>query len=185
MTVRFAVPADARALLRIYAPYVEKTAITFEYVVPSEIEFARRIAAISEKYPYLALEDGGEILGYAYAAPFKERAAYDWAVETTIYLRPDARGKGCGRTLYEALEENLRAQHILNANACIAYTEVEDETLTNASMRFHQKMGYQLVGHFHQCGYKFGRWYDMIWMEKLLGPHDTPPLPIIGPGVKK
>ena len=102
--IRIATAEDAEALLAIYAPYVRDTAITFEYRVPSLEEFRRRIEATLEKYPYLALEDGGEILGYAYAAPFKERAAYDWAVETTIYLRPDARGKGCGRTLYEALE---------------------------------------------------------------------------------
>ena len=94
MTIRPAKVDDAAALLRIYAYYVENTAVTFEYDVPTEDEFARRIAAISEKYPYLVLEDGGELMGYAYAGVFKDRAAYDWAVETTVYVRREAHGKG-------------------------------------------------------------------------------------------
>ena len=178
MHIRPAQVTDAKELLAIYAPYVEKTAITFEYDVPSLSEFAERIANTLKKYPYLVAEEDGQILGYAYASPFKARAAYQWAVETTIYLSADARGRGIGKQLYSALEDALRQMNILNACACIAYTEKEDETLTNASMRFHGKMGYQLVAHFHQCGYKFGRWYDMIWMEKMLGEHLDQPAPI-------
>ena len=181
MIIRSAVPQDAPALLEIYAPYVEKTAITFEYETPTAAEFARRIEKIRRKYPYLVAEEAGTPVGYAYAGAFKERAAYDWAVETTVYLRPDCRGRGYGRALYQALEDALRRQHVLNANACIAYTETEDEFLTNASMRFHQHMGYRLVGRFHQCGFKFGRWYDMIWMEKMLGDHTANPAPFALP----
>ena len=178
MIIRSAAVSDAAALLSIYAHYVEKTAVTFEYTVPTEQEFARRIEETLKKYPYLALEEGGAIQGYAYAGTFKGRAAYDWAVETTIYLRPDARGRGYGRALYAALEDALRAQGILNCYACIAFTDREDETLSQDSPRFHERMGYRLCGAFRQCGYKFGRWYDMIWMEKMLGDHGASPAPV-------
>ena len=178
MTIRPATVSDAAALLSIYAYYVENTAVTFEYDVPTEAEFARRIAAISEKYPYLVLEDGGELMGYVYAGVFKDRAAYDWAVETTVYVRRDAHGRGYGRALYQALEKELQARHFLNAYACIAWSDTEDEYLSHASPRFHERMGYRLCGTFRQCGYKFGRWYDMIWMEKMLGEHPAQPLPV-------
>ena len=178
MLIRTACLSDAPALLEIYAPYVENTAITFEYDAPSLAEFRLRMEKTLQKYPYLVLEEEGEILGYAYASPFKERAAYGWAVETSIYLKKNVQGKGYGKALLLRLEEILCAMHILNVNACIAYTEKEDEFLTNASMRFHEKMGYSMAGHFHRCGYKFGRWYDMIWMEKMLGDHGEP-LPVI------
>ena len=172
-------PADAPALLEIYGPYVENTAISFEYAVPSVEEFTRRIQTISARYPYIkAVDEAGNILGYAYAAPFKTRAAYDWAVETTIYVRRDCRGQGVGRGLYEALEGSLKNMGICNLNACIAYTDQEDAHLTNGSRYFHEKLGYRLVGTFHRCGYKFGCWYDMIWMEKLIAPHkeNQPPV---------
>lgn len=171
MLIRSADPSDAPALLAIYAPYVRETSVTFEYDVPTEAEFARRIAKTLEKYPYLALEDGGSVLGYAYAGTFKDRAAYDWAVETTVYIDKNAHGRGYGRALYAALEEKLKARGILNAYACIAYTEQEDEYLTQASPKFHRRMGYVQCGLFRQCGFKFGRWYDMVWMEKMLGEH--------------
>ena len=163
--------------MEIYAPYVEQTAITFEWEVPSPQEFSRRITEILKGFPYLVLEDAGAIQGYAYAGPFKGRAAYDWAVETTIYIRQGAHGRGYGKALYTALEEELKRRHFLNAYACIAYSEQEDETLTHASPLFHERMGYTLCGTFHQCGYKFDRWYDMIWMEKLLAEHMTDPAP--------
>lgn len=173
--IRQATIKDAKELFAIYAPYVLETAITFEYEVPALEEFANRIEKITEKYPYLVAEVDGEIVGYAYASTFKDRAAYDWCVETSIYLAKDMRGKGIGKLLYEALEDALKEINILNANACITYVEEEDEHMNNVSMHFHEKMGYQLVGRFHQCGYKFGKWYDMIWMEKMLGEHTTNP----------
>ncbi len=169
--IRTARLEDAEELLKIYAPYVENTAITFEYEVPSVEEFAGRIKSVLEKYPYLVAEYEGEILGYAYVSPFKERAAYDWAVETSIYVKMNKKRMGIGKKLYNELEKILKAQGILNLNACIGYPEKEDEYLTKDSVAFHEKLGYSLVGQFHKCGYKFNRWYDMVWMEKHIGKH--------------
>ena len=177
--IRTANPGDADKLLAIYAPYVEKTAITFEYKVPSVAEFSSRISAVLRNYPYLLLEMQNRVLGYAYANAFKERAAYDWAVETTIYLHWNARGKGYGRMLYSALEEELRCRGFLNAYACIASAPQPDPFLTYASRDFHTAMGYTLCGTFHQCGYKFCRWYDMIWLGKSLGEHPQKPREIL------
>ena len=178
ITLRIASPADAEALLELYAPYVRETAITFEYEVPSPEEFQSRIRRTLEKYPYLIAERECRCVGYAYAGAFHARAAYDWAVETSVYVERGLRRQGVGRRLYTALEEVLTLQNILNLNACIAYPAEEDPYLTRDSTDFHQRLGYQLVGRFHQCGYKFGRWYDMIWMEKMLGAHRSPQPPV-------
>lgn len=170
--IRTASAEDAAALLEIYAPYILETAITFEYDVPTVDEFARRITHTLRRYPYLAAETGGKIVGYAYASPFKERAAYDWAAETSIYVAQDCRGMGVGTRLYTKLEDILRRQNIVNSNACIAYPNPE-------SIRFHEKMGYRTVAHFTKCGYKLGSWYDMIWMEKMLDSHREDPPAVI------
>lgn len=164
-------PEDAEALLEIYAPYVTNTAITFEYEVPSVREFRRRIGETLKRYPYLTAWKGGRIAGYAYAGAFHDRAAYDWAVETSIYVSRDQKGQGIGRRLHEALELILREQGILNMNACIAYPEKEDEYLTRNSAEFHRHLGYRMAGEFKKCGYKFHRWYNMVWMEKWIGEH--------------
>ena len=177
MTIEKVSVCDAEELLKIYAPYVEKTAISFEYEVPSVEEFQGRIRDISAKYPYIKVVDNGEILGYAYATSFKGRRAYDWSVETTVYVREDSKRKGIGKKLYDALENSLKEMGILNLNACIAYLSGDktDDNLTNDSYNFHNKLGYSLVGTFHDSGYKFGKWYDMIWMEKMIGDHDGNP----------
>ena len=172
LSVRPAVMADAAPLLAIYAPYVLNSAITFEYVVPSQEEFAARIQHTLKRYPYLVAENEGELLGYAYASAFKERAAYDWSVETSIYVRQDLHRGGIGKALYLALEEALKSQHIINVNACIAYPNPE-------SIAFHEHLGYKTVAHFTQCGYKHGQWYDMVWMEKMLADHPANPKPVI------
>ncbi len=172
---RIARPEDAEELLKIYAPYVIKTAITFEHAVPSVSEFRNRIEHTLKKYPYIVALQNGAVAGYAYAGKFRERAAYDRAVETSIYVKSDMKGAGIGGRLYRALEKILSAQGILNLNACIAYPETEDEYLTKNSVRFHEHLGYSYVGEFHKCGYKFGRWYNMIWMEKLIGEHTAAP----------
>ena len=178
--IRPASPADAQALLAIYTPYVVQTAITFEYDVPTPAEFTARIASTLEKYPYLAAEQDGVPVGYAYAGTFHERAAYDWSVETSIYVEQHQKRKGIGRLLHNALEQELQRRHFLNMNACIACpAEESDPYLTRDSIRFHEALGYRMVGKFHQCGYKFGRWYHMVWMEKQIGGHDGAPLPIL------
>lgn len=177
--LRIASPEDAEELLNIYAPYVESTAISFEDEVPSVPEFRDRIRRVLERYPYLEAVQNGEVLGYAYTHPFIGRAAYDWSAETTIYLKQGKTGKGVGRLLYEALEEISRAQNITNLNACIGLPERDDEYLNGNSVQFHAHMGYSMVGKFHNSGYKFGRWYHMVWMEKLIGEHKEKHPPVI------
>lgn len=172
MQVRSATIEDAARLLEIYAYYVEKTAITFEYDVPAREAFELRIAKTLEKYPYLVLEEDGAIQGYAYAGPLNTRAAYDHSCEVTIYLDHAAKGRGYGRMLYEALEQALKDMGITNLYACIGDPIKEDEYLTKNSEQFHQHLGFTKNGEFHKCGYKFGRWYNMIWMEKIIGEHN-------------
>ncbi len=184
ITIRTATLSDAQALLNIYSPYVEHTAITFEYDVPSVEEFASRIKNTLQKYPYLVAEKNGRLLGYAYASPFHERPAYDWAVETSIYVDQNIKHQGIGRRLHDALEDALRSQGILNMNACIAYPPEEDEYLDKNSVEFHTHMGYRLVGEFYKCGYKFHRWYNMLWMEKLIGNHLSDQKPPKFPALK-
>lgn len=169
--IRVAGIEDAAALLKIYAPYVKKTAVTFDYEVPTVEEFSQKIEQLLKKYPVLVAETAEGILGYAYADTFKNKQAYDWAVETTIYIEENCKKMGIGRMLYEELERILKTQNIVNLNACIAYPENEDEHLTKDSVRFHEKLGYRMVGEFRQCGYKFNRWYNMVWMEKHVGEH--------------
>lgn len=169
--IRTVTPEDAQALLDIYAPYIKTTAVTFEYEVPSTADFAERIAHTLVRYPYLAAVAGEEILGYVYAGPLHARPAYDWSVETSIYVRMDRKSGGIGSALYRELEKTLMQQNIVNVAACIAYPETEDEYLSRDSVRFHEKQGYRMVGQFHECAYKFGRWYHMVWMEKQIGPH--------------
>lgn len=181
MKIRVARPEDAPAIAAIYAPYVEGTAITFEVVPPSADEMAQRMAKTLEKYPYLVAEDPqGEIRGYAYAGPFKGRAAYDWSIETSIYVQQGFGGHGIGRQLETTLEALLKLQGVRNVNACIAFPPTDDDPyLTTGSVQFHKKMGFALVGTFHQCACKFDRWYHMVWMEKFIGPHDAPPKPLV------
>ncbi len=159
---------DAREILGIYGYYVSRTAVSFEYDVPAEGEFRRRMAKTLEKYPYFVAVRGNRIVGYTYAGPFIDRAAYQYAAEVTIYLAADERRRGVGRALYGALEAALQEMGVRNLYACIGFPVAEDEYLTMDSARFHGRMGYVKCGQFHKCGYKFGRWYDMIWMEKII-----------------
>ena len=179
ISIRLVTESDVPALLQIYGGYVRTSAVTFEYDVPTEQEFRSRIEKTLEKYPYFAAESDGVILGYAYAGAFRTRPAYGWAAELSIYLSPEARGKGLGRMLYETLERSLRRMGIVNLYACISWPETEDEYLDRNSHDFHAHMGFVTVGQFHRCGYKFGRWYDMIWMEKIIGEHTCPPMDVI------
>ena len=178
ITVRDALLSDEKRILEIYDYYVRNTATTFEYITPSFEEFKRRMEKTMGRYPYLVILRDGVVEGYAYAGVFKDRAAYNWSCEVTIYIDHNARKCGLGRILYEALEERLTEIGILNLYACIGYPETEDEYLTRNSADFHAHLGYTTVGEFHKCGYKFSRWYNMIWMEKIIGKHkeDQPPV---------
>ncbi len=165
MIIRTVTEKDAHELLEIYRPSVE--------------EFAERIRRISANYPYIAAVENGKIAGYAYAGVFKNRAAYDWSVEVTVYVNKGLHRKGIGAKLYSALEKLLAAQHITNLYACVAYPEKEDEYLTFDSVKFHEKMGYTIIGTFHRCAFKFNKCYHMVWLEKILTQTDITPLPVI------
>ena len=178
ITIRPARVSDAPKLAAIYAYYVENTAVTFEYTPPSADEFAERIRTISAQFPFIVAQRGAEIAGYAYVHRYHEREAYMWSVETSVYVANDARRGGVGSALYGALEELLRDQGFLNMYACIASPRGNDAYLTDDSERFHARIGFELIGRFRECGCKFGRWYDIVWMEKRLGEHvpDQPPV---------
>ncbi len=171
MKIRNAATDDAKRLLEIYAYYVENTAVSLEHDVPTEAEFRSRIQNTLQQYPYLVLEEDGIIQGYTYAGVFKARASYARSCEVSIYVDRDAKNRGYGRKLYEALEDRLKTQGILNMYACIAHPVVEDEYLSRDSEHFHSHLGFSVVGEFHQCACKFGRWYNMIWMGKIIGEH--------------
>lgn len=164
--VRAATPQDAEQLLEIYTPFVisedcSVSNVSFELAAPSLAEFRQRIVDISNKYPYLVGEKDGHILGYVYCHPYRERLAYQWSVEVTIYLAPAGQGKGLGRVLYEAMENILRLQGITMLYSCI--------TLGNEhSIKMHEALGYRLIGTFSKSGYKNGQWLDTVWLEKQL-----------------
>ena len=171
--IRKAELSDAKRLLEIYDYYTQNTAITFEYDTPGLMEFESRMKNILERYPYLVILRDGRIEGYAYAGAFRQRKAYDWSCEVTIYLDHNARKCGMGRMLYEALEAELKKMGICNLYACIGYPEAKDPYLTTNSADFHAHLGYKKVGEFYRCGYKYDRWYNMIWMEKIIGEHGS------------
>lgn len=166
--VRAAMPQDAEQLLEIYTPFVisedcSVSNVSFELTAPSLAEFRQRIVDISSKYPYLVGEKNGQILGYVYCHPYRERLAYQWSVEVTIYLAPVGQGKGLGRLLYETMEKLLCLQGVTMAYSCI--------TLGNEhSIKMHEALGYRLIGTFSKSGCKNGQWLDTVWLEKQLQP---------------
>lgn len=154
--IRLAERADVPAMLEIYAPYVRETTVTFEYATPSAEEFAGRFDRISARYPWLVWEASGRILGYAYADAAFSRAAYAWDADLSIYLDWNARGRAIGGRLYGCLEEILCRCGYHNLYALITG---ENE----ASVRFHERRGYALLGTLRESGWKFGRWLDVRW----------------------
>ena len=168
MSVRMAKLQDVPRILEIYGPYVEHTAVSFEYTVPTLEAFTQRFLKITARFPWLVWEEDGEILGYAYGTLPWERAAYQWDASASIYLCPQARGRGIGRKLYAELERLLQRQGYRKVYAVIT-------TDNEASARFHQAVGYRHTATFPNCGYKFGKWYGTVWMEKDLNTWDTPP----------
>jgi len=171
ISIRSANPEDAKELLKIYAYYVTDTAISFETEVPSEEEFKLRIEEVLKSYPFIVACKDDEILGYAYLHSFVGRKAYELSAETTIYLNPDKKKMGIGKKLYSVLEDIAKAQNITNLYSCIGYVDKDDEYLNNNSVQFHEHIGFRMVGKFENCGHKFGRWYHMVWMEKIIGEH--------------
>jgi L-amino acid N-acyltransferase YncA len=168
MQVRDATEDDAGACAAIYAPYVTDTAITFEYDPPSAAEMARRIAASQRAHAWLVLEEGGRVVGYAYAGPFKERVAYRWSAEVSVYLEAGRRRSGSGRLLYEALFARLTERGFRTLVAVM--------TLPNdASEGLHRALGFEPVGTLRRVGWKHGEWRDVAWAQRSIGPDDGPP----------
>ena len=155
MSIRPATAQDVPRILEIYAPYVETTAISFEYTVPTLEVFTQRFLSIAAKFPWLVWEEDGSVLGYAYGSLPFERAAYQWSAEASIYLCPEAQGKGIGRKLYTALEDILRQQGYRKVYAIIT-------TANEATVAFHEAVGYRHTATFPDCGYKFGTWYGIL-----------------------
>ena len=164
--IRTATAADAAGLLAIYAPFVERTAVSFETVVPSVEEFAARIDKSNLRWAWLVAERDGTPLGYAYGSTHRERAAYRWSVETSAYIDPRFQRQGIGRGLYLAL---------LSALADLGYCQAfAGATLPNdASIALHRSVGFEPIGVFRSIGRKFGVWHDVAWMQRRL--RDEPP----------
>lgn len=168
MAIRLATVQDVPRILEIYGPYVNNTAISFEYTVPDLEEFTKRFTEITAQFPWLVWEENGTVLGYAYGSlPFK-RAAYQWSAEASIYLCPEACGKGIGKRLYAALEQLLQRQGYRKV-----YTIITSDN--ESSVAFHRAVGYRHTATMPGCGYKQGKWLGIIWMEKELNTYDAPP----------
>ena len=157
--IRMATMADIPAILDIYGPYVLTTTHTFEYSVPTQEQFTQRFEAYTARCPWLVWEEEGVVLGYAYGSEPFERAAYGWCAEVSVYLRPEAKGRGIGKKLYAVLEHILWEQGYRVIYALIT-TENKD------SLAFHEAVGYQNTAVMPDCGLKFGRWLGIVWMEK-------------------
>ena len=158
---------DVPAMLAVYAPYVEETAVSFEYDVPAQEEFCARLERVQSFYPWLAVEQEGRVLGYAYAGAPWERSAYRWCAEVSIYLHESIHGRGIGRQLYAVLEDILKKQGYRVAYALIT-------TENRGSVAFHERLGYVYHSTFEDCGYKMGRWLGVIWLQKRLNPKGNP-----------
>lgn len=166
--IRSMKPEDTENILAIYSPYIETTAITCECSKPKLDEFRKRIINISNHYPFIVAELNGVIIGYAYANHFNSRYAFRFSVETSIYISLDMHKKGIGTILYKELEEQLKRLGIKNLYANIVSSDNADENLTGESLFFHKKLGFKEVGKLTKCAYKFNKWYDIIWMEKII-----------------
>lgn len=163
--IREAMAADVPAMLSIYEYYVKETAVSFEYELPSVEEFTRRLEEHKEMYPWLVWEEEGQVLGYAYAGRAFERAAYAWNAEISCYLK--VKGQGMGRKLYGQIEELLRLQGVRKVFAVVT-------SANPGSVAFHKAIGYTEAVVYRDVGFKFGAWYDVIWLEKTLCPLGSP-----------
>jgi L-amino acid N-acyltransferase YncA len=172
--IRMATAADGERLAAIYAPAVTERATSFELTAPDAAEMGRRVTLLTARTPWLVLEEEGQVRGYAYASPHRERPAYQWSVEVSAYVDASTHRAGHGRALYTALFDILTAQGFANAYAGI--------TLPNpASVGFHKAMGFEEVGVYRGVGHKLGRWHDVIWLHRPLAPKRDdaePPRPL-------
>ena len=159
--IRDALATDGEALASIYNPYITDGVISFEYDAVDRHEMARRIHHITARYPWIVYEADGQIQGYAYASRWKERSAYHYCAETTVYLRQGQEGQGLGTLLYEELLGRLPAYEVKIAIGCIALPN-------EASVALHEKLGFEKVGHFPEVGYKFDQWIDIGYWRKAL-----------------
>jgi L-amino acid N-acyltransferase YncA len=174
MHIRLATPDDAAGCLDIYRPFVEASHVTFETQVPSRDEFARRIESTLAQRPWVVASDEGRVAGYAYASPVKDRTAYQWSVETAVYVAADARRAGVGRAVYLALFRVLRGQGFVNAVGVIALPNP-------ASIALHESLGFEPIAHLKRIGFKLGEWRDVGWWQLALGPmpgSPEPPVPL-------
>ena len=176
LPVHIATKEDAEELLSIYRPYVEKTTANMEFVAPSLEEFQYRISEYTKLYPWLVWKEEGKVLGYAYGSRHRGREGYQWSAEVSIYLAPEAHGKGIAGPLYQKLLNLMEAQGVINVYAVI--------TLPNpGSVRFHEKLGFREYLVYKNGGNKFGQWHDILWMIKILGKgyasNPIPPTPRI------
>ena len=167
MTIRDAVAADVPAMLAIYAPFVRETAVSFEYEVPAEAEVWQRMQAHRIMLPWLVCEAAGRVIGYAYAGLAFERAAYRWNAEISCYLAPEARRRGIGRQLYRKIETTLTALGYRKLFAVVT-------SANDASLAFHQALGFHETARFPAVGFKLGQWYDVVWLEKQLPTEENP-----------
>ena len=170
--LRLAKKSDAEEILKIYAPYILNTAFSFETEVPTIEEFAMRIESIIKQYPFLVYSIDDVVVGYAYASQHRERAAYLYDVDVSIYVLEEYQGSGVANKLYDCLFVLLAKLGYKNAYA--AYTEPNVK-----SMKFHEKFGFILIGTHHKTGYKFGKWHDVTWLEKEISIHDEKPKEIV------
>jgi phosphinothricin acetyltransferase len=166
--IRLATPDDAPAIAGIYRPIVEGTTISFEAIAPTEAEMRQRVTETLTVYPWLVLEDAGGVLAYAYGCRHRARAAYQWSVETSVYVDERHRGRGLGRRLYATLLELLAAQGFANAYAGIALPNP-------ASVALHERIGFRRIGVFPRVGYKFGEWWDVGWWYRPLSERTVTP----------
>ena len=168
--IRLATPEDGARLAAIYAPAVANSGISFELEAPDAAEMARRVGYVSARTPWLVCERRGVVAGYAYAARFRERAAYDWSVEVSAYVDAEHHRSGVARALYTSLFAALAVQGFHNAYAGVALPN-------DASIAFHERMGFTPVGTYHKVGYKLGSWRDVRWFERTIIPHVGDPRP--------
>lgn len=172
--IRLITPADADAALAVYAPYVLHTANTFEYEIPSVDDFRTKIEKITAQYPWLVCECDGEIVGYAYGSTHRERAAYQWSPESTVYISDKHHRKGIARVLYNTLFALLQQQGYINVFASVLVTNVN-------SVEFHRAYGFEEIGLFKNIGYKLGEWHTNLWFQYTLQEHvidPSVPIPI-------